>query len=34
MTETAVKFHLKNIYAKLGVDKRGLAVARTRTGIW
>lgn len=30
MTENTVKFHLKNIYAKLGVDKRGLAVARAR----
>nr|WP_279347221.1 LuxR C-terminal-related transcriptional regulator [Govania unica] len=30
MTENTVKFHLKNIYAKLGVDKRGLAVVRAR----
>ncbi len=30
MTENTVKFHLKNIYAKLGVDKRGAAVARAR----
>ncbi|RMF08580.1 MAG: hypothetical protein D6763_09670 [Alphaproteobacteria bacterium] len=30
MTENTVKFHLKNIYAKLGVDKRGLAVVEAR----
>lgn len=30
MTENTVKFHLKNIYAKLGVDKRGLAVIEAR----
>lgn len=30
MTENTVKFHLKNIYAKLDVDKRGAAVARAR----
>ncbi|MEX1148099.1 MAG: LuxR C-terminal-related transcriptional regulator [Sphingomonadales bacterium] len=30
MTENTVKFHLKNIYAKLGVEKRGMAVAEAR----
>src|SRR3546814_7624345 len=30
MTENTVKFHLKNIYVKFGVDKRGLAVIRAR----
>ncbi|MCC7410545.1 MAG: hypothetical protein IT495_02770 [Gammaproteobacteria bacterium] len=30
MTENTVKFHLKNIYTKLKVDKRGGAVAKAR----
>ena len=30
MTENTVKFHLKNIYAKMGVEKRAQAVAEAR----
>jgi LuxR family maltose regulon positive regulatory protein len=30
MTENTVKFHLKNIFVKLGVDKRSHAISVAR----